>query len=92
MKLAGLIILAAVIAVAAWTLTHNDSPVSRNGCVNVGVPGSLGGQLVHACGANARALCASQRGLHTVTAQLILPACGEAGIRVGPLPSATRSG
>ena len=80
MKLVGVLLLAATIAVAVWSLTHEQSPVSRNGCINVGVPGSLGGQLVHACGANARTLCATERGGRDVTALLIVPACREAGI------------
>jgi hypothetical protein len=80
MKLAGALLLAATIAVAIWSLTHGSHFVSRDGCINVGVAGSLGGQLVHACGANARALCASERGHSDVTALLILPACRKAGI------------
>jgi hypothetical protein len=83
MKLAGTVLLAVTIAVAIWSFTHDHYPVSRDGCINVGVAGSLGGQLVHACGADARELCASERRQHDVTALLILPACRKAGIKVG---------
>jgi len=83
MKVVGAVVLAATIAITAWVVTHDRNPVSRNGCINVVVAGSLGGQLVHACGADARALCTSERGHTDVTALRILPACREAGIVAG---------
>jgi len=83
MKVVAIVIVAAALAIGAWTATHSGTPASRKGCINLVVAGSLGGQLVHACGANARELCASERGHTDVTALRILPACREAGIETG---------
>lgn len=83
MKVVAIVVLAAALAIGAWTATHTETSVSRNGCITVVVAGSLGGQLVHACGANARGICAGERGHTDITALRILPACREAGIETG---------
>jgi hypothetical protein len=67
----------------AWLVIHPGSgiPPSRNGCVNVPLPGATGGTLFHACGQNARSWCAQQfvsTGTYAPTAQT---QCRLAGIR-----------
>ena len=83
MKVVAAVIVVAAVAIGAWTATHAGGPPTRKGCITVVVAGSLGGQLVHACGANARGLCASERGHPTIPASRILPACRAAGIETG---------
>ncbi len=83
MKVVAVVMLAAALAIGAWTATHTGNPVTRKGCITLVVAGSLGGQLVHACGADARELCASERGHTDVTALRILAACREAEIETG---------
>jgi hypothetical protein len=88
MRLVGVALLVAAIAVGTWIATHNDGPVSRKGCINVAVAGSLGGVLLHRCGAQARSLCAGERSHPDVIASVVLPACRRAGIATGRRPSA----
>lgn len=83
MKVVAVVILVAAVAIGAWTATHAGNPVARKGCITLVVAGSLGGQLVHACGANARELCASERGHTDVTALRIVSACRAARIESG---------
>jgi hypothetical protein len=82
MATVGVVVALAVVAIGAWLATHDSSPVSRDGCLNVIVAGSLGGQLLHECGAAARSLCANEKGHDDALAATVLPACREAGIRV----------
>jgi hypothetical protein len=42
----------------AWgLLAHDTYGTSGNGCVNVTVPNTTGGSIVHYCGAQARSFC-----------------------------------
>jgi hypothetical protein len=58
-----LIIVCAAVVVAfivgcVWAvLTPDNATVSSNGCVNVNVTGSMGGELIHKCGNDAKDLC-----------------------------------
>jgi hypothetical protein len=54
----GLIVLAVLGGAGAWAATSPGSyGRSRAGCVNVTVPSSTGGAILHDCGAAAQALC-----------------------------------
>ena len=78
------LVAAAVIAVAgasAWAITQASSaPLSSNGCVNVVVPGSMGGGVLNHCGANARSWCAGEYRDSDRLAQLAVVQCRLAGI------------
>jgi hypothetical protein len=53
---------------------------SRNGCITVNLPSSMGGSLVHECGAEARSLCADAYAGTGIAPQLYRPQCRLAGI------------
>jgi len=79
---AGVIVLATV--VGAWAATNPGSyGRSGHGCVNVVVPSSTGGAILHDCGAAARALCRRAFTHHDRLAQLARPQCRAAGL-AGP--------
>jgi hypothetical protein len=52
---------------------------SANGCVNVNVAGSTGGELIHKCGDDARAFCKAAYAADNRAAQLTRPQCQAAG-------------
>src|SRR2546429_9150328 len=73
-------IAAAVIGGAAWGAVAADQfGNSANGCVNVNVAGSTGGELIHKCGADARAFCKAAYAADNRAAQLAHPQCQAAG-------------
>ena len=53
-------LLAAMIALGAYALTSGSS--ARADCIEVTFASTLGGATLHACGARARAICASPGG------------------------------
>lgn len=81
--LAGVLgVLGLAIVIAILVATVGSDGASRNGCVNVIVPSSLGAGQEHQCGAAARRWCAELSGASTAEARLVLPECRRAGIRV----------
>jgi len=71
-----------VAAVSVWAITQAASaPASRNGCVNLVVPGSMGAGVLSQCGAAARAWCASEYRQSDRLALLAATQCRLAGIR-----------
>jgi len=78
----GALLVTGVGAIGAWIATHDSAPASRNGCINVVVAGSLGGQPLHVCGGDARSLCARERERPDAIAGTVLPACRQAGIEL----------
>jgi hypothetical protein len=74
------IIVAVVIAVAS--AGHH----SANGCVDVTIPYSIGGQEFYKCGAAARAMCAQvgvPGGFSGAPARAVATECRKAGLAVG---------
>lgn len=92
---------AAVLVVAlfggltAWGLVAHDSyGASGNGCVNVTVPSSTGGSVLHYCGSQARSFCqASFRSGDQVSLrarpQCVLAGLGPAGFPADPSAAAS---
>jgi hypothetical protein len=71
-------------AVGAWAATDPGSyGRSQDGCLNVMVPSSTGGGILHGCGAAARALCRSAFAHHDRIALLTRPQCRLAGLARG---------
>jgi hypothetical protein len=65
----------------AWAATRSGSyGRSGHGCVNVVVPSSTGGGIVHDCGEAARALCRAAFAEHTRLAAYARPQCRLAGL------------
>jgi hypothetical protein len=70
--------------VSAWAVSDPGSyGRSRNGCVNVVMPSSTGGAIMHECGGAARTLCRSAFTEHTQLAKLARPQCRLAGLAPG---------
>jgi hypothetical protein len=66
--------------VGVWAATDPGSyGRSRNGCVNVVVPSTTGGGILHECGAGAHALCRRAFAHHDRIALLARPQCRLAG-------------
>lgn len=81
-----LLILCAVIGAALvgggiWGgLSSDSAQTSANGCISLNLPGSIGGQLLHECGSQAKATC---RDAYAHSDQVSLaerPACEQAGL------------
>jgi len=71
-----------VVGVSAWAITQAASaPTSQHGCVNVVVPGSMGGGVLTHCGATACAWCASEYRQSDHLALLAAVQCADAGLR-----------
>jgi hypothetical protein len=76
----GALIVAAVIGGTAWgAVAYDQFGSSANGCVNVNMAGSTGGELIHKCGDDARAFCKAAYATDNRAAQLARPQCQAAG-------------
>jgi hypothetical protein len=81
MGIIGVVLLLVLGGVGAWAATNSGSyGSSRDGCVNVNVPSSTGGAIMHECGAGARSLCAAAFAGHDELARLTRQQCRLAGI------------
>jgi hypothetical protein len=70
-----------IAAVAIWaTVRPGTYDVSRDGCITVNLPSSMGGSLVHQCGAAARATCQRAYAGTDEVSRLTRPQCRLAGI------------
>lgn len=79
-----LVVLAA--GVGIWSaITPGSYGRSGNGCVNVVVPSTTGGGILHKCGGDARVLCRNALTGHDRLAQLTRAECAKAGF--GPQSS-----
>jgi len=65
-------------------LGGGTSMVSRNGCVYVTIPSTLGAGILHECGAPAREFCRQAQTHDDPTSQLARPQCVLAGYRPAP--------
>jgi hypothetical protein len=74
----------AVTAIALLALvlaTASDTrPPPAPGCIRVLVAGRTGGEVVHACGAQAKKTCAQSANFHDPRAEKVAESCREAGI------------
>jgi hypothetical protein len=70
----------AIAALVAFAAT-SGSPTPKD-CIEVTFASSVGGASVHACGARARAICASPQAFRS-SAQQLRASCEKAGFRYG---------
>ncbi len=76
----------AVLVVLALFALTGGTPKPAKGCLNVTVPSSVGGQVLAACGATAREICAqlgTPEGYQDRAATLLGAQCRQQGIKVG---------
>jgi hypothetical protein len=82
--LVGGFLLVLIAGAGVWAATDPGSyGRSRNGCVNVQVPSSTGGAILHDCGQAARALCRSAFAHDDTLSRLARPQCRLAGLGPG---------
>jgi predicted small integral membrane protein len=68
-------------AVAIWAAVRpGPYDVSRDGCITVNLPSSMGGSLVHQCGSAARAACHRAYAGTNEISRLTRPQCRLAGL------------
>jgi hypothetical protein len=54
----GILVVVLLVGLGLWgALSHDTYGASANGCVNVTVPGTTGGSILHKCGAQAKVFC-----------------------------------
>ena len=81
LAVAGLLLLVVVTAVGVWAAgDHGSYGRSGNGCVNVTLPSTTGGGLMHGCGDVARAMCRRAASHHDQLAVLTRVQCRLAGL------------
>lgn len=79
--LVGGILTAVLVAAVAWAaLSAGSYDSSRAGCVTVNVPSSMGGALLHECGAAAKAMCRHAFASSDRVSLLTRPQCRVAGL------------
>jgi hypothetical protein len=78
-----IVVIGLVIAVVAiWAAVRPGTyDVSRDGCITVNLPSSMGGSLVHQCGGAARATCQRAYADTDAVSRLTRPQCRLAGIK-----------
>jgi hypothetical protein len=80
----GVLGVVAAIAVALVISFVASGPSSGHGCIYATIPGVVGAQQVHECGATARATCRSVHAAYPPqAAQTIATQCRKAGLPVG---------
>lgn len=82
----GVLGVVAALAVALVISLLSAGPSSGHGCIYATIPGAVGAQQVHQCGATARATCGSVNAPGAYTrqaAQTIVAECRKAGLSVG---------
>jgi hypothetical protein len=82
----GVLGVVAVLAVVVVVSLVSAGPSSGHGCIYANIPGAVGAEQVHECGATARDTCRSVNtpGAYThQAAQTLAAQCRKAGLRVG---------
>lgn len=82
----GVLGVVAVIAVVLVISFVSSTPSSSNGCIYATIPGAVGAEQIHECGATAHATCQSVNAPGAYApqaARTIAAACRKAGLPVG---------
>jgi hypothetical protein len=70
----------AVIVASVWAALAPDKyAASANGCVNVNLTNSMGGNLVHKCGNDAKAFCRTAYSNSDINSRAAQVQCADAG-------------
>ncbi|MBO0775480.1 MAG: hypothetical protein J2P34_04140 [Actinobacteria bacterium] len=92
LALAGAIVLVLIAGAGGWAIRDSGSyGRSASGCVNVTMPSTTGGGLMHGCGATARAMCQRAATHHNQLALLTRVQCRQAGLIPAPSPRPSNS-
>ncbi len=79
--LAGLVVTVAALLALVLATAGDSQPPPAPGCIRVNVAGRVGGEQIHACGAEARATCARATTFDNERSHTVVAACREAGIK-----------
>jgi len=75
------VVVAAVAGGSTWAGLASDSlSSSANGCISLNLPGSIGGEIVHACGSQAKDICRAAYAGQDAVSLAERPACEQAGL------------
>jgi hypothetical protein len=75
------VIVALIAGAAIWAAVRPGAyGASKDGCITVNLPSTMGGSLVHECGSRARAACADAYAGAGVGPRFFRPQCRLAGI------------
>jgi hypothetical protein len=75
------LVLLAFVGLGIWgALAHDSYGQSGNGCVNVTLPGSTGGSVLHFCGSAARSFCHALTAGQDPVSERARPQCRLAGL------------
>jgi hypothetical protein len=84
----GAVVLVVIAGLVIWGALRPDSyATSGNGCVSFNLPGSMGGEIYHACGSAAKSFCEAEFRSNDTVSSYARPQCVLAGFG----PSATAS-
>ena len=87
-----LLVVAVFGGLAGWGFAAHDSySASGHGCVNVTVPSSTGGSILHYCGSRAQSFCQSSFRSQDQVSLRARPQCVLAGLGPAASPSAAAS-
>jgi hypothetical protein len=88
--IAGVSTMVIALAVLLLATAEKNQPPPAPGCIRVAVAGRTGAELVHACGMQAREICALSATRDDPGSRTIAASCSERGIR--PLGSPAAAG
>ena len=75
-----IILLAAVAGAIYGAVSSDPAGTSAKGCISVNIAGSIGGELIHECGAAAQTACRNAYAGSDAVSLAIRPACEQAGL------------
>jgi hypothetical protein len=79
--ISGLVVTLAALAALLLATSGASQPPPASGCIRVSVAGRTGAELIQACGAEARELCARSAGVDEPQFRAIAAGCSEQHIR-----------
>jgi hypothetical protein len=79
--LGGVLVTLLAVVVLILATAGDTQPPPAAGCIRVQVAGRVGGELIHACGKEAEAICARATRFDDPRGRKVVESCRERGIR-----------
>jgi hypothetical protein len=93
MVIIGVVVLVVVAGIGIWAAVKPGSyGASRNGCITVNIPSTMGGSLVHGCGAKAQSMCRNAYAGQGIAVRLVRQQCRIADIAPAQASAAPSAG
>jgi hypothetical protein len=90
--IAGLAVTLIALAILIFATAGDSQPPPAPGCIRASVAGRTGAELIQACGAEARELCARSAGRDEPQYLAIAASCSDQGIRPPAAPAGAGPG